>query len=74
MAEQVDAQDLKSCNHNGCAGSIPAPGTSNYKISPEITEVSGLLLLVCRNIAETFLDLYLLLRAYLASNIQSILE
>jgi hypothetical protein len=23
----VDTQDLKSCDHNGCAGSSPAPGT-----------------------------------------------
>jgi hypothetical protein len=23
----VDTQDLKSCGHNGCAGSSPAPGT-----------------------------------------------
>ena len=28
MAELVDAQDLKSCNHCDCAGSIPAPGTN----------------------------------------------
>ena len=25
----VDTQDLKSCDHNGCAGSSPAPGTEN---------------------------------------------
>lgn len=25
----VDTQDLKSCGHNGCAGSSPAPGTEN---------------------------------------------
>ena len=24
----VDTQDLKSCDHNGCAGSSPAPGTA----------------------------------------------
>ena len=23
----VDTQDLKSCDHNGCAGSSPAPST-----------------------------------------------
>ncbi len=23
----VDTQDLKSCDHRGCAGSSPAPGT-----------------------------------------------
>ncbi len=28
MAELVDAQDLKSCDHCDCAGSIPAPGTN----------------------------------------------
>jgi putative endonuclease len=27
MVELVDTQDLKSCGHCGCAGSIPAPGT-----------------------------------------------
>jgi hypothetical protein len=27
MVESVDTQDLKSCGHCGCAGSIPAPGT-----------------------------------------------
>jgi hypothetical protein len=25
----VDTQDLKSCDHSGCAGSSPAPGTEN---------------------------------------------
>ncbi len=25
----VDTQDLKSCDHCGCAGSSPAPGTEN---------------------------------------------
>ena len=25
----VDTQDLKSCDHNGCAGSSPAPSTKN---------------------------------------------
>ena len=24
----VDTQDLKSCDHRGCAGSSPAPSTS----------------------------------------------
>ena len=28
MVELVDTQDLKSCGHYGCAGSIPAPGTT----------------------------------------------
>ena len=28
MAEQVDAADLKSAGHCGCAGSTPAPGTT----------------------------------------------
>jgi hypothetical protein len=27
VVELVDTQDLKSCNHCGCAGSSPAPGT-----------------------------------------------
>ena len=27
VAEQVDAQDLKSCNLKGCTGSIPVWGT-----------------------------------------------
>jgi putative endonuclease len=25
----VDTQDLKSCDHSGCAGSSPAPGTKS---------------------------------------------
>ena len=25
----VDTQDLKSCDHCGCAGSSPAPGTTS---------------------------------------------
>jgi hypothetical protein len=29
----VDTQDLKSCDHNGCAGSSPAPGTERHKRS-----------------------------------------
>jgi hypothetical protein len=29
----VDTQDLKSCDHNGCAGSSPAPGTKRDKRS-----------------------------------------
>ncbi len=29
MVELVDTQDLKSCGHCGCAGSIPAPGTTS---------------------------------------------
>ena len=28
VVELVDTQDLKSCGHCGCAGSIPAPSTS----------------------------------------------
>ena len=27
MVESVDTQDLKSCDHYGCAGSSPAPST-----------------------------------------------
>ena len=27
MVELVDTQDLKSCNHCGCVGSSPTPGT-----------------------------------------------
>ena len=29
----VDTQDLKSCDHYGCAGSSPAPGTESLDLS-----------------------------------------
>ena len=29
----VDTQDLKSCDHCGCAGSSPAPGTESLDLS-----------------------------------------
>ena len=32
VVESVDTQDLKSCNHCGCAGSSPAPGTEKPDI------------------------------------------
>ena len=32
MVELVDTQDLKSCDHCDRAGSIPAPGTIEFKI------------------------------------------
>ena len=33
MVESVDTQDLKSCDHCGCAGSSPAPGTEGLEKS-----------------------------------------
>ena len=30
VVELVDTQDLKSCSHCDCAGSIPAPGTETF--------------------------------------------
>ena len=33
VAELVDARDLKSLGHFGCAGSSPASGTTFYSLS-----------------------------------------
>jgi hypothetical protein len=38
----VDTQDLKSCGHNGCAGSSPAPGTSKPSYLKDYKRVSYL--------------------------------
>jgi hypothetical protein len=33
VVELVDTQDLKSCGHCGCTGSIPVPGTKGCRIA-----------------------------------------
>jgi hypothetical protein len=35
MVESVDTQDLKSCDHCGCAGSSPAPSTGIKNIKED---------------------------------------
>ena len=41
MVESVDTQDLKSCDHNGRAGSSPAPGTSFLSRHPFLNLVQA---------------------------------
>jgi hypothetical protein len=52
----VDTQDLKSCDHNGCAGSSPAPGTSLKQINPVIQAITGFFFLMSNRIVTLFTD------------------
>lgn len=44
MAELVDAQDLKSCGHCDCTGSIPVPGTRTERERERRADVTILFL------------------------------
>ena len=41
VVELVDTQDLKSCNHCGCAGSSPARGTESSAFAGLLTFLGG---------------------------------
>ena len=46
VVELVDTQDLKSCDHCGRAGSIPAPGTNQSEKQSESTAKALFLTLI----------------------------
>ena len=63
----VDTQDLKSCDHCGCAGSSPAPGTERHKRSKstscfflELPKTSLALMMNCMGSVNVLVATFLL--------------